>query len=239
MIILTLHDFKGIIAIPTYLVLKSKDVKNVMEDFAQYYKEIYVKTYSTCANKKGMELEKRNIELKKITYYFIQLFFQTGKKYSCTQTKLGKLISIVALYYARNNVQLFDEKISKYKPNCGTLIEALAFIPKSIYSRDIFEQDNDKNDVISEKMLSGKKSEQYSVDEDEIPEDVRNQIRDVFINFGAYCGGALAKCLNPIVDEIISDDGETLDLSKVQKLSLNNFAGNKESREVIEYLLNS
>lgn len=83
------------------------------------------------ANSKS-KMQNSNLRLKEITYYLIQQFYKTGEKYSCTQTKLGKLLSILAFKYARNGQKLFDTPIYKYPPRCGTLIKALTFIPKDI-----------------------------------------------------------------------------------------------------------
>ena len=73
-----------------------------------------------------------NANLKDVTSCLIRMFYQTDKKYSCTQTKLGKMLSILAFRYAINGEKLFNESIYRYPPNCGTLIKALTFI-KSRY----------------------------------------------------------------------------------------------------------
>lgn len=40
----------------------------------------------------GNEMKNINVSLKSAANYFIQLFYKTGCKYSCTQTKIGKLL---------------------------------------------------------------------------------------------------------------------------------------------------
>ena len=89
------------------------------------------KLHKTCAKKTSME--KMNVNLEQAANYLIQLFYKTGKKYSCTRTKIGKLLSIVAFSYARKNSLCFNEKIFKYD-ECGTIINELeAHVDREIY----------------------------------------------------------------------------------------------------------
>ena len=81
----------------------------------------------------SIKMTELHADLKEIANYFIELFKATGSKYSCSRTKLSKLISIVAFVYAKKDEKLFDEKIYKYKTDsvdefCGTGIQELIFL---------------------------------------------------------------------------------------------------------------
>jgi hypothetical protein len=59
-------------------------------------------------------MEKMHANLRECMNYLIQLFYKTDKRYSCTRSKISKLLSILAFKYAVYSIQLFDEKIFRY-----------------------------------------------------------------------------------------------------------------------------
>lgn len=187
-----------------------------------------------CERNQNVETKDKRMEnLKQITYYLIQLFYKTGKKYSCTQTKLGKLLSILAFSYARNGEILFEEKIYEYPQGCGTLIKDLTFIPQSIYLRDLKEEDPDGRHPISEELDETAIIPTPYVSK--VTYKLEKNIEDVFKRFGAYSGSQLAECLNPIVKLIKNGNSDELDLSKIEGLDRNVFKD--EINEVIDYIL--
>ena len=189
--------------------------------------------YARTTNKKMKEL---NVDLRDITNYFIQLFLRTGKRYSCTQTKLGKLISVLAFRYAINDEKLFNEVIFKYPPHCGTLIKTLTFIPKDVYLRDIEKENFDTPNPITDCVLDDIEIPfEYKTSED-FPSSVELEIEDVFRNFGSYSGDDLAKQLNPIVDEIVNQSDNEIDLSKLKSLDINSFSINTCNDNIIKYI---
>lgn len=220
---------------------KEGSIKITMEVNADNLEEAII---PYCKQNIACEKEKRmtnlHVNLKGITCCLIQFFYKTARKYSCTQTKLGKLLSILAFKYAINNELLFDEPIYKYSPQCGTLIKALTFIPKDIYIRDLDEPDYDVSTTIDDICDDNICDEvvipmQYIMVED-ISLSLKENIEDVFKNFGAYSGDELSKHLNPIVDKIVNETSGEIDLSLIHTLNLNDFDSNCYNSNIIKYL---
>lgn len=176
----------------------------------------------------GME----ELTLKQITYYLILLFYKTGKKYSCTQTKLGKLLSVLAFAYARRGELLFEEKIHEYPGGCGTLIPDLTFIPQTIYMRDFDSEDPDGiktiDESFNEEVVIPEQYTKYGI----ISEEVKTSIEEVFRSFGAYSGSQLADCLNPIVKRIKKEGSKELSLERMRDIDIEDFTNNK----IMEYI---
>ena len=180
------------------------------------------------------DMKNLNMNLKEITYYLIQLFYKTGKKYSCTQTKLGKLLSILAFKYARNEQLLFNESISKYPPHCGTLIEDLVFIPKDIYIRDLDVEDPDKLKIINEPFDDKAEIPNNYMDINNLSDQVKKDIEDLFRLFGSYPASKLGEYLNPIVELTVSDDNKII-LNMIKTISIEDFSEN-ELNEITKYI---
>lgn len=182
-------------------------------------------------------LEELHTNLKEISNYFIELFKITGSKYSCSRTKLGKLISIVAFVYAKRGEKLFDEKIYIYKSDslgefCGTTIQELVlFVGRDAYQQKEYDKDN--NLKIPPEELKETESIRTS-----LKSELRRSIEDVFLNFGAYNPKVLGDCINPIIlhrDIILSD--ESLELQKLHRLLQNYFNCDPGSCSTQKYLI--
>ena len=197
--------------------------------------EITIQVNSTQQNMDAKEkMNNLNINLKELTYYLIQLFYQTGRRYSCTQTKLGKLLSILAFRYAHNGNILFEETIYKYPPNCGALIKDLTFVPREIYTRDINADDFDMSSPIDVAIdTSIDIQESYKMDFT-LSNEVISEIETVFRLFGAYTPYKLGELLNPVVNKIKSD-GNELNLEKLKELNITDFS-TSEINAVIDYI---
>lgn len=179
-------------------------------------------------------MENLNYDLKQITYEFIKLFYKTDKKYSCTQTKLGKLISILMFLYARNNKLLIFSKVYKYL-DCGTFIKDLNFIPSTIYFRNLDIPDPDGvfviYDAIKEDTFIPNQYKKFGV----LPIILEKDIREVFRRFGAYSTSNLSEYLNPIVDIIVLEDSNELDLDIIKNLDKEKFKGNPIAEFIFSY----
>lgn len=133
--------------------------------------------------------------------YLIKMFYATGQRYSCTRTKIGKLLSIVAFSYARQGKVLFGSKTPIFRyPNCGTAIEELLMLDRDVYRSRKYQDDRKPFDSeFNDDPL--RISIQYSkINPDQIPIDVRDRIEAVFRKFCAYTQSDLSEILNPIVD---------------------------------------
>ena len=164
--------------------------------------------------------------------YLISFFYKTDKRYSCTRTKLGKMLSILAFKYAINGVNIFDEKIHKYE-NCGTWINSTKFWPRDIYAHYPGQIHDDKRKIsIFSMKLTTDIPECYSKIGELSPE-LMLDIEDLFCTFGAYSQKDLSDLLNPIVEhpEVCNEDG-TINLESIKNLNKWDFLGNK----AVEYI---
>lgn len=184
------------------------------------------------------EMEKMNVNLLEAANYFVLLFYKTEQKYSCTRTKLGKLLSIFAFKYARENKKVFNEKIHKYN-DCGSvIIEILDNYDREIYSCFNYE---DKAETIfdtlkEENSLNENILKAYPVES--LDDCLKKDIIDIFLKFGAYSPTQLGECINPIVGQVgvVKENGE-IDLSRIYELSLSDFKiENSIAENLLKYL---
>ncbi len=188
---------------------------------------------------KNEVMKKKNINLKYLTNYLIQMFYKTGQKYTCTQTKIGKLISIISFAYARNGEILFEEAIYKYN-ECGTAINELKLL---VPDRDIYIQSSyiDGQHIIDEPF----KDELFDPLDDslkkyaeigEISVDLKIVIEDVFRKFGAFSPRDIGQLINVVVecDGVTNLDG-SINLDKISKIDKSYF---KQTNILVDYLFN-
>lgn len=181
----------------------------------------------------NIELKDLNVSIKSLTYTFIMFFYETGRKYSCTRTKIGKLLSILAFKYAINGERLFNEIIYKYYDS-GTAIKEIFYLLEREEYLCFFDQDNKK--YISERFYNSNIPSIFFEKDMILPnKNVIVDIEDVFRNFGAYSQVDLGKLLNPIVDIAASENYGEIDLTKVK----DNITKLDESNEIVKYLKQS
>ena len=118
---------------------KQRDLKIFMEVNADKLFENFdphCKRQIACFNNIKMVNQIENLEV--ASKYLLEYFKKTGEKYSCSRTKIGKLLSIVAFVYARKDVRIFKEEIHKYN-DCGTSIDELrSFVPLNLYRNSTY-----------------------------------------------------------------------------------------------------
>jgi len=180
-------------------------------------------------------MEKLVVHVKSLTYYLVSLFYKTGCKYSCTSTKIGKILSILAFKYAYNDILLFDAEIKKYE-NCGTIIEDACFW---VFSDEyICDKDqNNKKYIIDELKepvdLSYNLYYRYEqLCQYNIPFYIKKDVEEVFRCFGAYSKEDLSEVLNPIVDMLTTECNDKIDLSKLPAI-IDKVA---QDNEVVKYI---
>ena len=165
--------------------------------------------------------------------YLIQFFYKTDKKYSCTRTKIEKLLSILAFRYASKGITLFDDPIY-WDKSTPVMRELVVF-----YTFDIYDQNRpmaDENKVIAPDELKGENDvdipDSYVV-RAIIPDEVIKDIEDLFYNFGAYSSYDLTMLLKPIVNyEGVCRPDNSIDLEAIAHLDKNQFLDNK----VVEFI---
>lgn len=150
------------------------------------------------------------VDLVDAANYLIQLYYKIGEKYSCSITKLGKLLSIAAFICAKNGVKLFEDDIVTY--NCGTGFAKLGYH----YLSDVIvdgkadcETTISRNDICDSVAYP-----QIYVCENDIPRNIQNLLLDVFLTYGAYPAKTLGKLID-IFKEKISTAASTIDLNKI------------------------
>lgn len=161
---------------------------------------------------KKQELCPSYADLSSAANYLIQLFYSTDCKYSCTRTKLGKLLSITAFIYAKNKIKLFAENICEYK-KCGTTFAELPLL----YSRDIYlslnSQDSNDFKPIGPVMIDMEKiPSAYKIVN--LPMDVRYTLKNVFETFGGFHASKLGDYITYIIDcnkDVVIDGKVNLD----------------------------
>lgn len=146
--------------------------------------------------------------------YFIQLFYKTGKRYSCTRTKLGKLLSILAFKYAANDKLLFFEEIYCY-PNCGTAIkELMCEVERDVYRN--YHYEDGKKRISKHELKANVDIPKMYPDTSLLKSELKKDIEDVFFSFGAYSQKDLSDVLNPIVEyEGICNSEGIIELEKI------------------------
>jgi len=196
--------------------------KNKMGEFSGVFN---IETPLFCDNIKSRKQDYKMTEVKanleECSNYLIQLFYKTGQKYSCSRTKIGKLLSIVAFVYALKDKKIFDETIYKYD-GCGTAINEL----KTYIDRDVYIQFDysDNQEYICDEFLDAVEIPEKHQKTDSISAEVAETIIKVFRKFGSYSACDLGQCINPIVnyDGVAELDG-AINLSKICSLNKNDF----------------
>lgn len=178
---------------------------------------------------KSIRMKELHVSLKDATNYLISLFLETNKMYSCTRTKLGKLLSIVAFKYACKDILLFDEKVYKYN-DCGAIIEGIsAYTNMEAYINFKYEDGIKKvTDDYKDSILGSA--------EIDIESEVKNIIKDVFVNFGAYSASDLGEYINSIItcQGIVAED-DMIYLDKILILK-DDIIKNSKNNNLITYL---
>ena len=179
-------------------------------------------------------LKESNVYLEDCMNYLILLFYKTETKYSCSRTKLAKLLSILAFKYARKNRRIFLGSIYRY-PECGTAIKELSlYCPRDVYLASGYE--DDKKVIPLDEMHWDIITPIEDKDFASLSSDIKKAIEDVFYNFGAYSQVQLGECLNPIVEYegVCKPDG-SINLNQIAKLGIHDL-NDMGSNEVIDYI---
>lgn len=182
-------------------------------------------------------MDKLNTNLSHVANYFVQLFYKTGQKYSCTQTKIGKLLSVLAFLYARKGKILFNETVYRYK-GCGAVIDDLKAVitDRDVYLKSKYEDFDGEitEDIIDSLFDELDESLNIYRDVSSILPELKDDIEKVFRKFGAHSAYSMGQLINPIVNHNgVADENDTIDLEVIMSLNKDDF---DESNELIEYI---
>lgn len=201
-----------------------------------------VKNELDCNNLENNALEELNVSLREATYYLIQFFYKTNKKYSCTQTKLGKLLSVLAFKYAINGIKLFNETIYRYPPCCGTYIKELSMIAnKDIYVRDINQDNTDKTSAVDDEFDECVEIPERYKSIRTLTVSIKKEIKSLFREFGAYPANELGSLLNPIVEKVVNNENDVIDLSKFKDIEKEALCVSETDKgnKIVEYIFSN
>lgn len=186
------------------------------------------------------QMQELNVNLKESTNFLVQLFYKTGRKYSCSRTKIGKMLTILAFRYARKGEILFAESIYKYD-DCGTAINELkVIVDRDVYVRSRYEDKEQQIDIpmnVNQFYIPNK-----HLNVETLSLGVQKEIEKVFCYFGAYSARKLGQDLNAIITkgQITKTNGE-IDLSQIHILSKEFFFSYEDTNlnnSIIRYLFN-
>lgn len=202
----------------------------------------YIEDYCSKCGAKLIENKdnERYVNLIEAANYLILLFYKTDKEYSCSRTKLAKLLSIIAFKYALQDKKIFREEIYKYY-DCGTnIIEIMNNYTRDIYMCfDYKDNTNPISDTLKdESSLDKNILDRYPIKS--LNDEFKEIVEEVFFKFGAYSTSQLGECIVPIVNQknIVGKDNE-INLFAIKNLSLDDFRHiQSHERKLIEYLFN-
>lgn len=174
--------------------------------------------------------------------YLVQLFVKCERKYSCSKTKLEKLLSIANLKCIKNGNKLFDEKVIEIK-DCGV---GLSYnFPTYLCGDIVLALLNDKNNKatspkrqIPETDINNsiKHNTQYDKDVNDLTEEDKKCLLNVFLEFGAYDSSILGSLLDEFKYELVNNqvDGEKINFKKCQS-----FFNRKSdtNNEILKYII--
>ena len=182
-------------------------------------------------------MDQLHINLAEATNYLVQQFYKTQQKFSCTRTKLGKMLSIIAFRYARNGKVAFDELIYRYN-DCGTTIDGLAaYADRDVYIQLIYYDDNKKitqtydDDLDVSQNIPDKYKTISSLKETD-----KEIIKEVFYEFGAYSAKKLGEYINVIIEENVVESDGKIDLKQIHNMDKSRFENCTNA--LIDYLFN-
>lgn len=183
---------------------------------------------------KKKQMEELNVNLEQAANYLIQLFYRTNQRYSCTRTKIGKLLSIVAFVYAYEDKKLFSESIYKYN-DCGTSFNELKlFLGREVYMKDRYLDDEQPYKGDFNYCNDIPKDYQYI---ENIDECLRTNIEEVFKKFASYPPVSLGNCINTIVNykDMVDEMGK-INLFKISTLTESCFDYESVNTDLLDYL---
>jgi len=195
-------------------------------------------------------MEKMHIDVTSLAGFFISLFEETGWRYSCNRTKIGKLLSIVAFEYACNDKKLIDDDIYIYH-DCGTSIPYATFgLDNILYCPGHCCDDkeyitSELNGYIVDTTTSRKMRDlvQSFCNSIEVPivtkldNDIIENLKSVFRRFGSYSTEDLGKMLCKIVDMQKDKSDGIVDLEQIKhNINYMFFSKDYKGNDIVTYL---
>ena len=177
--------------------LENLYINEKTEKFCKKNPSNFIIPYKSAQNKG----ENKNIKTKGTTKnmatlldaanYIIQLYYKADEKYTCTKTKVEKILSIAQMTALYNNDKIFDDDIS-INP-CGT---GFPLLSRFLLSDIIIGCEEENGTSIDINNLKDEYPALYAI-QDVLSLEHKNLLKEVFSLFGNY----KAKALGLLIDE--------------------------------------
>ncbi len=179
----------------------------------------------------NLVIENLNYDSYDLAKYLISLFYRTNKEYDCTKYKLTRLLIIAALVTSYNGKQLIDGALICSKDATRYMFDTLFWLEREIY---LDSQHKTKNSEILDNEISPTDESVPIIYRcNELDNDVKVLLYDVFKHFAAYSRDDLAGYLDEILPLLASWALIDLRYTKDTIDSLRN-----KNNKVINYVVN-
>ena len=143
-----------------------------------------------------------NYELEAMASYLVSLFYKSKKNYSCTRSKIGKLLVLNTLcnidnQNLLNTLYISDESIYTYEPSL------LEFIYRDVYIKYPFCDDKKPFTELFDESVVIPNMFQIRLDRYELDDNSKRILEDIFRNFASYPLGDLNKMIKEIIPLIV------------------------------------
>lgn len=165
-------------------------------------------------NLKNKEKTKKMTKFIGTANYIIQCFIKCTDDYSCSKTKLEKLMVIADLKCMKNSQRLFNEIIVNKDCGLGFSYE----FPRHLCGDIVIGQlESEEKKIDRQKLnVNGVCNSLYEAGINNLSSDERQLLDSVFLEFGAYSRDQLGRLLNEFKNELLSEN--VVDLEKCVEL---------------------
>ena len=176
-------------------------------------------------------IENLNYDSKDLVNYLISLFYRTNKEYDCTKYKLTRLLIIAALVTSYNGKQLINDALICNKDATIYMFDTLFWLEREIYLNSYHKTKN--SEILDSEISPTDESVPIFYRCNELDNDVKVLLYDVFKHFAAYSRDDLAGYLDEILPLLACWSLIDLRYTKDTINSLRN-----KNNQVINYVVN-
>lgn len=180
-------------------------------------------------------MREMEINIKPYAIYLISLYYKTGCKYSCTRSKINKLLIIFKLCFIKNNLKTFDNKLIIYE-NFSYFEDLSIIMEKDVYCTEKSIEENSKIiDKLNEMVEIPPMYKTYI----KLAEEEKKLLEIIFREFGNFNINYLSDKIEPIVRNIsaIYKNNFILDEDRVFDF-FNNYYHEYQNNEIFKFIEN-
>ena len=146
--------------------------------------------------------------------YLIELFFQTTPTYTCSSTKIAKLLSIANLCAVKHGAPIFTEKIAVN--TCGVSIPALNGLLLYSPLGDPDDAEDVDSTITSDQIDDTKIPPVLYQQHESLTEDDMRLLKSVFCHFGAYDAYHIGQAFDGFKTFIADENNGDIDYAKAR-----------------------